>query len=181
MRPKYIRVAQLAVTPAEADASLPDLGTKQTLARRQKALQFLVRAVDAVNLSWVYAESGCKLADLEELEERGLIRLFESEIFRDPLERVEKRTENRGIENSPIVLTPEQEIALKEILSALNNYQSSSSNYLLHGVTSSGKTEIYLRALAATLAQGQRALVLVRPSERRRDRLGEGRGPGRGG
>ena len=116
VRPKYIRVAQLAVTPAEADASMPDLGTKQTLARRQAALQFLVRAVDAVNVSWVYAESGCKLADLEELEERGLIRLFESEIFRDPLERVENR--ELGIGNGEIVLTPEQESALAEIVNA---------------------------------------------------------------
>ena len=100
VRPKYIRVAQLAVTPAEAEACLPDLGTKQTLARRQAALQFLVRALDAVNLSWVYAESGCKLADLEELEERGLIRLFELEIFRDPLERVESRGRGEGVRSS---------------------------------------------------------------------------------
>ncbi|MBI5933305.1 MAG: primosomal protein N' [Chloroflexi bacterium] len=161
VRPKFIRVAQLAVTPAEADAALPDLGTKQTLARRQAALQFLVRAVDAVNLSWVYAESGCNLADLEHLEELGLIRLFESEIFRDPLERVEKRTENRGIENNPIVLTLEQETALKEILATLANRQSPIANYLLHGVTSSGKTEVYLRAAEETVRQGRQVIVLV--------------------
>ncbi len=161
VRPKFIRVAQLAVTPAEADASMPELGTKQTLERRQKALQFLVRAVDAVNLSWVYADSGCNLADLEHLEELGLIRLFESEIFRDPLERVEKRTENRGIENNPIVLTLEQETALKEILAALANRQSPIANYLLHGVTSSGKTEIYLRAAEETVKQGRQVIILV--------------------
>ncbi|RIK23843.1 MAG: hypothetical protein DCC54_14330, partial [Anaerolineae bacterium] len=71
VRPKFVRVAQLAVTPAEAEAAMPSLGAKQTLARRQAALRFLVRAVDAVNVSWVYAESGCNLADLEILEERG--------------------------------------------------------------------------------------------------------------
>ena len=169
VRPKYIRVAQLAVTPAEADASLPDLGTKQTLARRQAALQFLVRAVDAVNLSWVYAESGCKLADLEELEERGLIRLFESEIFRDPLERVSTQvdtyTGKQGFE-----LTSEQGVALNEILSALSNPQlptlapgasAGVTNYLLHGVTSSGKTEIYLRAAEETIKRGKQVIILV--------------------
>jgi primosomal protein N' (replication factor Y) len=163
VRPKYIRVAQLAVTPAEAEAALPDLGTKQTLARRQAALKFLVRAVDAVNLSWVYAESGCKLADLEELEERGLIRLFESEIFRDPLERVEKRIENRSMESSEIILTREQEVALDELMSALTTPYSplSTLSYLLHGVTSSGKTEIYLRAAEETIRQGKQVIVLV--------------------
>ncbi len=159
VRPKYIRVAQLAVTPAEADASLPDLGTKQTLARRQAALQFLVRAVDAVNLSWVYAESGCKLADLEELEERGLIRLFESEIFRDSLQRIE----SRGLENSEVTLTREQEVALNEIISALTTLYSPLTNnsFLLHGVTSSGKTEIYLRAAEETIKRGKQVIVLV--------------------
>ena len=158
VRPKYIRVAQLAVTPAEADASMPDLGTKQTLARRQAALQFLVRAVDAVNVSWVYAESGCKLADLEELEERGLIRLFESEIFRDPLERVENR--ELGIGNGEIVLTPEQESALAEIVNA-TTFNLQPSTFLLHGVTSSGKTEIYLRAAQETIKRGKQVIILV--------------------
>ncbi|RJP48218.1 MAG: primosomal protein N' [Anaerolineaceae bacterium] len=158
VRPKYIRVAQLAVTPAEADAAMPDLGTKQTLARRQAALQFLVRAVDAVNVSWVYAESGCKLADLEHLEELGLIRLFESEIFRDPLERVGNR--ELGIGNGEIVLTPEQESALKEITGTLTlNLQP--STFLLHGVTSSGKTEIYLRAAEQTIKGGKQVIILV--------------------
>ena len=160
VRAKYIRVAQLAVTPAEADASLPGLGTKQTLARRQAALQFLARALDAVNVSWVYAESGCNLADLEELEERGLIRLFESEIFRDPLERTSKQVDTyTGTQK--IELTVEQDIALNEILAALTNPQSPITNYLLHGVTSSGKTEIYLRAAEETIKRGKQVIVLV--------------------
>jgi primosomal protein N' (replication factor Y) (superfamily II helicase) len=159
VRPKYIRVAQLAVTPAEAEASLPDLGTKQTLARRQAALQFLVRAIDSVNLSWVYAESGCNLADLEHLEEQGLIRLFESEIFRDPLQRIE----NRGLESSDVTLTRDQEVALNEIISALTTPYSPLSNnsFLLHGVTSSGKTEIYLRAAQEVVKRGQQVIILV--------------------
>ena len=39
---KYIRVAQLAVPPEEAEAAMESLGTKQTLARRQSALRFLI-------------------------------------------------------------------------------------------------------------------------------------------
>ncbi len=96
VRPKYLRVAQLSVPPEEAEAEMPNLGTKQTLARRQAALRFLIQQPEAINLSWVYAETGCKLADLQELEERGLIRLFENEIFRDPLENmVDSKQGNR--------------------------------------------------------------------------------------
>ena len=118
VRPKYIRVAQLAVPPEEAREQMSTLGTKQTLARRQSALTFLINQPDAINLSWVYAETGCNLADLQELEERGLIRLFESEIFRDSLERVGNEV-NREAANQALELTPEQSSALDQIISCL--------------------------------------------------------------
>ncbi len=92
VRPKFVRTAQLAVAPEVAEAAMDDLGsTDATRIRRQKALRFLVRLPDAVNVSWVYAESGCNLADLQELAERELILLRETEIWRDPLEKIEIR------------------------------------------------------------------------------------------
>jgi len=137
---------------------MPNLGTKQTLLRRQSALRFLIQQPDAINLSWVYAQSGCNLNDLEELEERGLIRLFESEIFRDPLEKTSKQvhteTGKQGFE-----LTPEQDIALKEIVNAIRNTQY--ATFLLQGVTGSGKTEIYLRAAEEVVKRGEQAIILV--------------------
>ena len=160
VRPKLVRMAQLAVTPEEAEASMSGLGaTKATLERRQKALQFLIRAVDAVNVSWVYAESGCKLADLQELEERGLIRLFENEVFRDSLEGMENR--ELGIGASNIKLTSEQESALNEILNAVKTDDAQRPAFLLHGVTSSGKTEIYLRAADEIIKRGKQVIILV--------------------
>src|SRR5215216_4402550 len=123
VRSKYVRVALLAVPPEEAEAEMPNLGTKQTLTRRQAALKFLIRQPQPVNVSWVYAESGCNLADLQELEERGLIRLFENEIFRDPLEKVGKEVNgytgtqiDRYATQPEIELTPEQNSALQEII-----------------------------------------------------------------
>ena len=112
VRPKYLRVAQLSVPPEEAEAAMPNLGTKQTLARRQAALRFLIQQPEAINLSWVYAETGCNLADLQELEERDLIRLFESEIFRDPLENIGRQI-NRESATQALELTPEQALSLK--------------------------------------------------------------------
>ncbi len=92
IRPKFVRTAQLAVPPEQAEAALPDLGkTDATRTRRQSALRFLMREPEAVNVAWVYAESGCNLADLQELDERGLIVLRETEIWRDPLEKIESR------------------------------------------------------------------------------------------
>ena len=118
VRPKYLRVAQLSVPPEEAEAAMPYLGTKQTLARRQAALRFLIQQPEAINLSWVYAETGCNLADLQELEERDLIRLFESEIFRDPLENIGRQI-NRESVTQTLELTPEQSSAFDQINQAI--------------------------------------------------------------
>jgi primosomal protein N' (replication factor Y) len=161
VRPKYLRVAQLSVPPEEAEAATPNLGTKQTLARRQAALRFLIQQPEAINLSWIYAETGCNLADLQALEERDLIRLFESEIFRDPLERIGNQV-NRETSNQMLELTPEQTDALNEITQAIKTHSLiPNSSFLLYGITGSGKTEIYLRAAEETIKRGKQAIILV--------------------
>ena len=156
VRPKNIRVAQLAVTPETAQAEMNTLGsTKQTQTRREAALRFLIQQPEPINLSWVYAQTGCNISDLQELEERGLIRLFENEIFRDPLERIEvQETSNE------LSLTLEQSKAFQEIKLALSSLVSRNS-FLLYGVTGSGKTEIYIRAAEEVIKNGKQALILV--------------------
>ncbi|MBK9209947.1 MAG: primosomal protein N' [Anaerolineales bacterium] len=160
VRPKFLRVAQLSVPPEEAEAEMPSLGTKQTLARRQAALRFLIQQPEAINLSWVYAETGCNLADLQELEERGLIRLFESEIFRDPLENIGRQV-NRETGTQGLELTSEQSFALNQILESFSSFILHPSSFLLHGVTGSGKTEIYLCAAEEAIKRGKQAIILV--------------------
>ncbi len=160
VRSKYIKTAQLAVPPEAAEAALDDLGkTVSTQTRRRKALLFLMQVKDAVNVSWVYAESGCNLADLQELEERGLIRLFETEIFRDPLTETSKEVD-RYTGKQVEELTPEQKSALKQINTAIISLDTLQP-FLLQGVTGSGKTEIYLRATEEVIKRGKQVIVLV--------------------
>ncbi len=160
VRSKYIKTAQLSVGPEIAESVMNELGkTESTQTRRKKALQFLMQVKDAINVSWVYAESGSSLADLQELEERGLIRLFETEIFRDPLAETSKQIDpstNKQVDQ----LTPEQTTALKEIHHAISSFETSQP-FLLQGVTGSGKTEIYLRATEEVIRRGKQAIILV--------------------
>ena len=161
VRPKFIRTAQLAVTPEQAEAAMATLGkTAATLERRQRALRFLIHEPDAVAVSWVYAESGCSLADLQELAERELITVLESEIFRDPLMKLGELVDGK----KELRLTADQDAALAGILGSLTNLADAGEAglpFLLHGVTGSGKTEIYLRAAAQIIRMGKSALVLV--------------------
>jgi len=167
IRPKFVRTAQLAVPPEQAEAAMPYLGkTSDTKSRRQAALVCLMREPADVNVSWVYAESGCNLADLQELADRELIILRETEIWRDPLEKIStKESDNAGLGNQKIVLTGEQEAALAKIMDAFRtpspNFHLPISPFLLHGVTGSGKTEIYIRAAQECIRHGKEAIILV--------------------
>ncbi len=156
VRPKYVRTAQLAVPPHIAEKAMPTLGkTPATLVRRQAALRVLLREPDEVPVSWIYAESGCNLTDLQILAGRGLILLRETEIWRDPLSRVTPDSPPTGA----WTLTPEQSHALESILAAFR--EPSRPPILLHGVTGSGKTEVYLRAAREAVRRGRQAIVLV--------------------
>jgi primosomal protein N' (replication factor Y) len=157
VRAKFIRTAQLSVPPEFVRAGLEGLGRGVARDRRQKILEFLAREPAPVDVTWVYAESGGNLADLKALAEKDLVLLREQEAWRDPL---------AGLAYDPAVppaLTPDQARAWETIRAALGAAGGGQTvpPILLHGVTGSGKTELYLRAVEETLRQGRQAIVLV--------------------
>jgi len=87
------------------------------------------------------------------LEKRGVLEVFVQEVRRDPLARVALP------ELLNLTLTDAQTVMLAEINAALETekYQA----FLLHGVTGSGKTEIYIRAMQTALDKGKSSLMLV--------------------
>lgn len=153
--PRRIRTARLAVPPERARAAFDEVGHRAaTLERRQAALEVLIAERDALDVTWVYAESGANSSDLRLLEEKGLVSLSDAEVWRDPLEQVEY------VPADPPPLTYEQRRAWRAIQADINSANGKAA-FLLHGVTGSGKTEIYLRAAGECLASGRGSLVLV--------------------
>jgi primosomal protein N' (replication factor Y) (superfamily II helicase) len=114
-------------------------------------------------IGWVYANSQGTLDTLRDLEAAGLITLAEEMVWRDPLAGHEFQLDR------PPELTDDQQRVWQAIRERMvepleRGAQAElprSRTFLLHGVTGSGKTEIYLRAIAETLAQGRQAIVLV--------------------
>jgi primosomal protein N' (replication factor Y) len=91
---------------------------------------------------------------LRSLERKGLIRFSREEALRIPAgAAVIGRTD------IPLRLNPEQQAALHAIVTGISS--GSFSPFLLHGVTGSGKTEVYIRAIKRALEQGGRAIYLV--------------------
>lgn len=93
-------------------------------------------------------------AALRRLERRGLVTIEERLMTRRP-----RRHAVGSVAAVPPPLTPEQAVAVEALSGALG--QREPCEVLLHGVTGSGKTEVYLRAVAETLARGRTAIVLV--------------------
>ncbi len=93
------------------------------------------------------------LAALKKLSADGLVELSPAERFPPPPGGV------APVEGSPLVLTPAQRAVLDDLLQNLES--SRFETVLLHGITGSGKTEIYLRLMARCLELGRGALMLV--------------------
>jgi primosomal protein N' (replication factor Y) len=135
-------------------------------------------------LSDLYLHTGATSATVNALERKGLIELGERAVHRRPVANI-----TSTFNDEPPTLTAAQSTAWREIAAALRgdegrrtkdegdnslssfdkrgalwaaNYRPSSPRaFLLHGVTGSGKTELYLRAIGMALRMGRQAIVLV--------------------
>ncbi len=153
--PKTLRTAALSLPPAAIEAlTLEQLGKNDTTRqRRKKVLDLLAQQAFPIDFSWIYAETGASYADLKVLAEAGLLHFNETEVWRDPLEEIQVKPDVIP------TLTPDQEKVWQQIQPGLG--QPNQKPILLHGVTGSGKTEIYLRAAAQMLEQGRQVLMMV--------------------
>lgn len=103
--------------------------------------------------------------------EKGAAQFIHEEVYRDPFTKEVEKT-------NFLTLTDEQQQALTQITAAMDEQRE--ETFLLHGVTGSGKTEVYLQAIQHTLQEDKEAIVLVpeisltpQMTERFRSRFGE--------
>jgi len=142
---------QLQKNPAQA---LNEIARLRKPDAKTRVLQFLQAQMgEAVALGRVYAQTGSRLADLTALAERGLLVLAETEIIRDPLAHLD------FVPSKQPILVSGQQSAWRALRQAFK--QSAPKPFLLHGVTGSGKTEIYMRAVDAALRCGKQAIILT--------------------
>ena len=140
--------AEIAAAGEEALSGGERLGVKQ------RAVLEALRAGE-MSATELASAVGADRAVLRRLEERGLIATRSS--------RVRRRSAQPdvGAAGGRPELLPEQVAAVEGIVSALDGEAGAPREVLLHGVTGSGKTEVYLAAVEAALARGRGAIVLV--------------------
>ena len=120
--------------------------------KQKRALEFL-KENEGATASEVEMFTDCSKAILKTLEKNGYLEFIEKKVERNPLE-------NKKIERTDkLKLTEEQQKAFEQINKTIQNSQY--EEFLLYGVTGSGKTEIYLQLIENVLEKGKTAIMLV--------------------
>lgn len=164
--------------------ALPVVGEFPKLAKRQQEIWNLIEERRELPLQELVELAETTAATIRRLEDKGLIAITNQISERDPY------ANEIVLPTLPLALNPAQATALEKIKAAMNRGEGTglkavagghltpalsplladsqrgegvilSSTFLLHGVTGSGKTEIYLQAIAHALEQGKGAIVLV--------------------
>ncbi len=154
-KPKVESRIELAIDTDKARREIVKLTEKRAL-KQVSLLAFLVEQAIPVSLSEARQKTGCDKSTVEALAKKNLVTIEQVEVRRDPLS-----TQIINL-SYPLSLTSAQESALRSISESLRLKSDGQAEiFLLHGVTGSGKTEIYLQALAETIKLGKRGIVLV--------------------
>jgi primosomal protein N' (replication factor Y) (superfamily II helicase) len=155
IKPKLVTHLKLQIESSEAEAEVVRL--RASGAYKQAAvLEFLLQQLHPVTFAELRNSVACQKGVIESLKNRGLVSAVGVKVRRDPLAHL------RIAPTLAPKLTPSQEVAWQQIQSYITQrHPNRSSVFLLHGVTGSGKTEIYLQALTEIVAQGKRGICLV--------------------
>lgn len=132
----------------EALLDLPKNAKKQ-----RKIIDYFLAHPNPVEQNLLCRKLDTTASTIKNLAEKGLIETFRKEVFRNPFhdEDIER--------TSPLPLTDEQKNAFASITASIENGKH--DVFLLHGVTGSGKTEVYLQAIQKVIEKGKEAIVLV--------------------
>lgn len=123
------------------------------LSKRQQEILEIVKTSGEIFLQELIDQARTTSATIRKLETLHLVTIAPAISERDPY------AHEQILPTQPLPLNPEQIRALEAITGAMD--KSEGKTYLLHGVTGSGKTEVYLQAIAHALKAGKGAIVLV--------------------
>ena len=121
--------------------------------QQQNIIDLLVTSGGEMLFTDILEAADVGASPLNTLAKRGFVEIYIQNIDRDPLAGAELPAGN------DFTLTEKQQTALGSINEALANEKFTA--FLLHGVTGSGKTEVYIRAMQRALRLGRSALMLV--------------------
>ena len=128
---------------------LPGGEGQEALTKRQLEVYQVIEENRSLAMQELLKLTGTTAQTVRKLEDKGLVEIAPQISERDPY------ADEEIVPTQPLTLNTEQATALEVINGKPGDF------FLLHGVTGSGKTEVYLQAIAHALEQGKGAIVLV--------------------
>jgi primosomal protein N' (replication factor Y) len=157
VKPKTLPYIRLIAGRKDIEAEKARLD-KSGAYKQAELLKFLNGQTQPISISELRKRLNCSPATIKALESRHLVSVERLRVRRDPLAHLSFTT------SPPPVLTSSQQTAWESIQDVIVKKARQSGSprvFLLFGVTGSGKTEIYLRALAQVIAAGKRGICLI--------------------
>ncbi|HEX5564260.1 MAG TPA: primosomal protein N', partial [Sporosarcina sp.] len=147
------KVRSIVLASTETLASIAD-SLARNAKRQIELIEWMMQhAGETVLAKDLFEQTGTSPAALKALIEKGAATEKMVEVYREPDAPMMKDTA------IPEQLTPEQEVVMETIQEVIDAEKQ--ETFLLHGITGSGKTEIYLRTIQDVLNRGKEAIVLV--------------------
>ena len=130
------------------------LETTEKLTKKQLEVLDVLNDIGTVSVKELCYFTGFTASVVQALEKKGLVEIFDNEIYRDPYE-------NKTVtpQRDEIVLNDEQQKAFENMLGQYASGEGGAA--LLYGVTGSGKTMVYLRLIDEMLDKGKNVIVMV--------------------
>ena len=120
---------------------------------KQLEIGKFLMTTDEVSLKKLMEKTNSSLSTVRALEDKGIIEIFEKEVYRTPIRKDIKPYKRHQ-------LLPEQRYCVDSILKDIKDGEKE-NKFLIHGVTGSGKTEIYLQLVEEMIKMNKETIVLV--------------------
>ena len=143
-------IARLKASAADSSGG----GRQAVSAKRAAVLQCLLETDTVLTTADLMKQVGISASLISSLERNGFLRIRRVQAVRNPLGA------DPVVATEPLALNAAQSAALAEIQRRFRGAEGAST-FLLHGVTGSGKTEVYMQAMAEVLESGKSVIVLV--------------------
>ena len=123
--------------------------------KKQVAKARLLKALseqETIPYEWITGKLGVSAATVNSIVKSGAAKLVSSESYRNPVKM-------QSVETVHNTLSEEQQTIVTEVLADFDAGRR--QTYLIHGITGSGKTEVYMRLIGEMIARGRQAIVLI--------------------
>ena len=150
-RERQVRFLEVAVSDEEVERYCQAKAGRAP--GKVACLQAAAASVGRITAAQLAQRAGVSASTVQSLIKEGMLRSHWTPVRRKPW------GEAQGAPPRPAALTPEQSQAAERIIAAVE--AGAAQSFLLYGVTASGKTEVFLRAIERVLALGKQAIVLM--------------------